>query len=106
MLDLIGNLTPHDLDTILHIVLEVNFCGIQLKQTIGELCGKFPTVDDHFDSFDEPLMRGLLTQTSVARKLATHTKSIQSLRQEAMESDSSVPTAVVSLMESYLTPLL
>jgi hypothetical protein len=66
----------------------------------------FPSEHDYFESFDEPAMRGLLTQTSAARKLARHSQEVKLLRQSAMQSASSVPTAVVDLMESYLTPLL
>lgn len=113
LIQVIGDLTPHDLDTIIRIVLEVHFCGLQLRQIIDAqdtLCAtssdKFPTAMDHFASFDEPLLRGLLTKTSAARKLADHARNVETLRQGCMESSASVPTAVTSLMESYLTPLL
>lgn len=108
------NLNSRDLDSIVRIVLEVHFCGAQLRKIIDKSIPtptsrfpqEFPSADDHFESFDEPAMRGLLTTTSVARKLATHAQNLELLDQNASESTHPIPAAVVDLMKSYLTPLL
>lgn len=104
LLDLTAGLSLTDLDTILRIFLEVNFGRLELEKTIFR--DNFPTANDHFNSFDEPQMCGLLTTTSAARKLANHAKNVELLRQETMSSPSSIPVAVVDLMQSYLPPLL
>lgn len=109
--EIIGDLTSSDLDSIIRIVLEVYYCRLQLDKAIdprnlSKLSNEFPSADDHFESFDEPAMRGLLTETSAARKLVAHETQLKLLRQNVSESTHPVPIAVADLMESYLTPLL
>lgn len=110
-------LTIQDIDDILHIFVEV-YCGNeQLRQRVLEQdrrceegtlnpADKFPTLNDHFESFDEPLLRGFLTQTSAARKLVRHTRELEQLRKQSAASDNFVPKVVSALIESYFTPLL
>lgn len=100
------NLNSHDLYSIIRIVVEVYFCGVQLKKIIFSSMSEFPGADDHFDNFDEPSLRGVLTTTSVARKLVNHAKNIELLRKNVSGSNYPVPAALIDLMESYLTPLL
>lgn len=111
LINLTTGLTLADIDNIFHIAVEVYLGNEQLHNQIvrsvyNDDKFSFPTANDHFNSFDEPELKGLLTTTSTARKLVMHTKSIQLLRQDASESIHSIPLAVVDLMQSYLTPLL
>lgn len=101
-------LTTEDIDAILHIFVEVHCGNNELKQMIvgnNSSTNEFPTLDDHFESFDEPVMRGLLTKTSAARKLAAHPWHIRLLHQDCSTSVHSIPTAVVDLMGSYFSPV-
>lgn len=96
----VKELTVEDVDWILHAFVEVYSTGQELKKLLVE--SDFPSLADHFESFDPQFLRGKLAETDVSRKIMVNHRNILTLRQEAMESTSSVPIAVVDLMGSYL----
>lgn len=115
MIDLGSTLTIKDIDDILHIFVEVHCGNEQLRQLViaqsmhsSDGSNKFPTLDDHFESFDAPSLRGLLSTTTAARKLEKHSSDVQLLRQICTSSTNrinGIPAVLIDLMESYLTPL-
>lgn len=114
LINSIGILTARDIDDILHIVVEVHYGNEELNRRLTASSASnsqspsctFPTLKDHFESFDEPFFRGSLTQTTAARKLVSHTKQLELLRKDSATSTTIIPAVLVNLMESYFSPLL
>lgn len=105
ILNLVGDLTTSDIEWILSAFIQTKRIGETMKIVLNDpndLNRHFPTVNDRFDSFDPQHLRGILTQTATSKRLANHVENIECLRREAMDSTSSVPTALVDLAESYL----
>lgn len=103
MVKLIGNLDHVDVDSILHIFVEINHYVNKLKELItGELEGKFPTTMDHFQNFDLPYLRGTLAQIDPVLRLTAYAENTTILREQAASSTSPVPAAVVDIIGSYL----
>lgn len=98
-------LTIEEIDWILHAFIEVYSDGQELEKLLFESASlnTFPILEDHFESFDPQLLRGLLAETKVSHKLAIHSRNILSLRQDINKSTSPIPLAVMDLMESYLS---
>jgi hypothetical protein len=110
----ICNLGSSDVDWILHIFVEIGHHITNLKTllTIKTIKSadkdtngvgfKFPTANDHFQSFDLPYLRGTLAQTIPVLRLTSYAENVATLRDEAARSTSSVPLGVVDLIGSYL----
>lgn len=98
----IPDLDVPTIEWILYTFVQAKLIGETLKTIINDVGSQFPTNDDRFDNFDPPFLRGILTQTTTSKRLAEYQENVNSLRTQAMESDASVPTAVVDLMQSYL----
>lgn len=100
--ELIGELTVADIEWILSTFIQVQWIGEKLHNTITKLGSQFPTAHDRFDSFDPSILRGILAETMPNLRLLSHSQSISQLSEEAMDSTSPIPAAVVDLIESYL----
>lgn len=111
---LVGKLDGSDIDCILRIFVEINHHIGELEKSIttqlantskdGIVEYKFPGANDHFQSFDPPFLRGTLSQTIPYVRLIAYKQNVAALREQAANSTSPVPTAVVNLIGSYLPP--
>lgn len=101
----IGDLTREDLGKIFKIFIERQRSKKELQEIISsnDIDQQFPSATDHFESFDPLHLRGTLTKSPLSLKLTAHAENINRLRKDAMDSLNPVPTAVVDLMESYLS---
>lgn len=97
-----ADLAVNDIEWLLSAFIQAKLIGEALKIIITKPGSQFPTLDDRFDNFDLPHLRGILAQSATSIRLASHAENVERLRREAMNSSSSVPTAVVDLMKSYL----
>lgn len=108
------DLDGSDVDWILHIFVDIGYHLGNLKRSLtnksiynvikgtNSFDFKFPTADDHFQSFDLPHLRGTLAETEPLLLLTTYAENVAKLRDQAAGSTSSVPAAVVDIMGSYL----
>lgn len=102
-----GSLDNSDVDWILHIFFDISHHIGKLKElitadTIANLKLKFPTARDHFQTFDFPRLRGALAESIPAIRLAVYSENVKTLHEQTAASTSSVPTAVVDIIGSYL----